>query len=284
MDDPVSQGIKTYSEPGLFAPSMFFFPNGAASHNAGGAAIGPCDCESAEHQQGREFVGISDLGVFDVEAACLYISEHALTSPPLAVEVQATSGIIEVGGDDEQLPALDALGGTAQSVCRRRVHARELAFPNAPAGLSKQRAKLTLTAVFEPKPHILLDADNKGNIVFVEEIHPICSDELPIRQEGADRRCPKQAQIALHKFDALSGCRITRMVQKGPHERHSKAARDNGQDQDQDVYIARSQLPIRLVQRQQSGAVQVQHLHDQSCGDVTVQVYNLEEALQAAII
>ena len=72
------------------------------------------------------------------------------------------------------------------------------------------------------------------------------------------------------------------MVQKSPHERHSEAARDDGQDQD--VHIARSQLPIRSVQRQQPGAVQVQHLHDQSRGDVAVQVHKLEEALQAAVI
>ena len=63
------------------------------------------------------------------------------------------------------------------------------------------------------------------------------------------------------------------MVQKSPHERHSEAARDDGQDQD--VHIARSQLPIRSVQRQQPGAVQVQHLHDQSRGDVAVQVHKL---------
>src|SRR6056297_1212207 len=56
MDDPVSQGIKACSEPGLFASSMSFFPNGAASHNAGCAAIGPCDGEGDEYEQGREFV------------------------------------------------------------------------------------------------------------------------------------------------------------------------------------------------------------------------------------
>ncbi len=45
---------------------------------------------------------------------------------------------------------------------------------------------------------------------------------------GSVRRCPEQTKIALHEFDALSGCRIACMVQKSPHERHSEAARDDG--------------------------------------------------------
>ena len=38
------------------------------------------------------------------------------------------------------------------------------------------------------------------------------------------------------------------------------------------------------IQRQQLGAVQVQHLHDQSRGDIAVQLHKLEETLQAAVI
>ena len=141
---------------------------------------------------------------------------------------------------------------------------------------------MTLTAVCETDQHVLLQADDKGNIVFVEEIHPIRPYELTVCQEGADGRCPEQAQIALHEFNALSGGRITCMVQKNPHERHSETTCDDGQNQD--VHIARSEFPIRPVKRQQPGAVQVQHLYDQVRGKLTVQSHELEEALQTAII
>ena len=56
------------------------------------------------------------MGIFDIESACLCVSEHAFNPPPLAIDVYATPSIIEVGGDDEHLPALDALGATAKSV------------------------------------------------------------------------------------------------------------------------------------------------------------------------
>jgi hypothetical protein len=67
MDDPVSQGIETCSEPGLFASSMSFSPNGAPCNNAVCAAIGPCDGESDEYEQGRELVRFGNVGVFDIE-------------------------------------------------------------------------------------------------------------------------------------------------------------------------------------------------------------------------
>ena len=95
---------------------MPFFGDGLSAHDAGCAAIGPCDGERDDDEQGRELVGIGDVGVFDVEATGLCIREHAFDPPSPAVEVEAAPAVTEAGGDDEQLASLDALGGDAQSV------------------------------------------------------------------------------------------------------------------------------------------------------------------------
>lgn len=73
------------------------------------------------------------------------------------------------------------------------------------------------------------------------------------------------------------------MIQKRPHEWNSKATCDDGQDKDVD--IARPQLPIRSIERQNIGSVpQVQHLHDHECSDVNIKPDVLKEALKTSII
>ena len=47
---------------------MPFFANVAPSHDAGCASIRPCYSQRDDHQQAGEFLGVGDVGVFDVEA------------------------------------------------------------------------------------------------------------------------------------------------------------------------------------------------------------------------
>lgn len=57
-------------------------------HDAGRTPIGPCYSESDDDKQCREFSGVGNICVFDIEAACLGIGEHAFDPPPLAIEVE----------------------------------------------------------------------------------------------------------------------------------------------------------------------------------------------------
>ena len=100
-----------------------------SAHGACSAAVGPRERECDDDQQGREFAGIRDMGVFDIQAAGFGVREQTFNVPSLAVEIEAAPAIIEVGGDDEQFAIPDALSGKPEPVGGRCLRAAQPAGP-----------------------------------------------------------------------------------------------------------------------------------------------------------
>lgn len=107
------------------------------AHDAGCAAIGPCECEGDDDEQGCELVGIGDVGILNVEAAGLGVcvraaglALEAFDAPAPTVEIERVPlNAADVGGDDECLAAADAFGFDAQAVGGGRFHAVQPTFP-----------------------------------------------------------------------------------------------------------------------------------------------------------
>ena len=108
---------------------MYLAGDRRAPHDACGTAICPGDGQGDNDQQGREFVRMCDVGVLDIQSMPFCIGEQALDAPAFALEVEGAGTVIHTGGNDEQLTALDALRGEAQTVARRGLHALQPALP-----------------------------------------------------------------------------------------------------------------------------------------------------------
>lgn len=114
-----------------------------------------------------------------------------------------------VGYNDQQFTPLDAL-------CRKgkpdwlsrfiRPKARnEGAWSTTGA---QQRMQALGLAVLSGYTLVRFHANNKGNIVFIEEIQPECANKLPISQEVLYRASLEGRQITLYQGNTL-GCTAT---------------------------------------------------------------------------
>jgi len=83
--------------------------------------------------------------------------------------------------------------------------------------------------------HALLDANSKRDIVFIEEIKPIATNELPVGQQQLNGCGTKHSQVAAHQGNALSCIAAAWFVQHHPHQWHTKPARYQSQHQNIDV-------------------------------------------------
>ena len=116
--------------------------DGLSAQGACCAAVGPCDGECDDDQQGGELAGIRDVGVLDVQATGLGVRKQTFDPPSLAVEIEAAPAVIKIGGDDEQLAILDTLCGKTEPVGGRCLHAAQPAGPCAAATLAQECPKL----------------------------------------------------------------------------------------------------------------------------------------------
>lgn len=291
MDDPVTQGVKAGAEPGFFESAVHFSPDILSAHDPRRTAIGPGDGESYDNEEGAELCWIGDVGVLNVEAACLGVRKETFHVPSPAVEVEAARAVVEIGCDNQQFAVPDALRGELQFAFRDRFHAAEPARPCSAAVLSQEGGEIAHTPVFALEPHVFLEADHEGDVVFIQEFDPLRADELPIRQDRLDRGRAEEAHVHFHQIDPLLGVGTATVIEQCPHQGHPKPACHDRQDEN--VHLARSERPLCPIKRKQPWPPKfremrrlpkVQYPHNQPGGYVRVEPDELKEPLQAAIV
>ena len=282
MYDPVSQGVETGSEPGFVSPSMSFASDCFPAHCLACAAAGPCDGHGDDGDKACQLFGIGDVGIFKVEATPLGVGEQALDPPPAAICVEGLAGASGIGGDDDEFTLSDPPGSETKTVLRHHLHASEPTLPYSATALAQEGSKLSQTCVLKRDQHILLDADREGDIVFIEESHPLSADELPVGKQYLDGGCPKQSQIALNQTNAFIDIGCPLLVQHRPHQGYSKAVRHHRQHENIDVPVA--EFPVGPIEYQASAFIKFQHTHHNLCNKIAVKPDILKKALQAAVV
>ena len=113
MKYPLSELIETETKPRFVAVAVSAGFDGPCSLDGGCTGIGPGHGEGDDNEQGVEFGGLSEAGIFHVQATGFAVAEQAFDLPALPVGLERLS-CGAIGGDDQKLAVTEPLGGEVE--------------------------------------------------------------------------------------------------------------------------------------------------------------------------
>ena len=210
-------------------------------------------------------------------------AEQTFDGPALGVgdEGEAGSG---VGGDDQPLAGLEALGGEAQGVASAARASAEPAGQHLGAATPVEAGiEREFMALCRGDAQVAAQADGEGDIVFTQEIGPSPAEKLPVGKQQPDAQYIEKPGEAAHQRDALVGAGVPPALDQRPHQRHPEAAGDRSEDEEVDLMAA--DPPLGPVEGQISRVAQPGEFGGDRRRPVPPQIAPgpnvLEEALQA---
>ena len=112
---------------------MSFFGDTLSPHCSACTAVCPGHGESYDDEQSCEFVGVGNMGVFDVKATGFGVGEETFNPPSLPVEAERIAGRRDICDDQNQFATFDLSPLKAQWIFRRAGHTGQ---PTRPLSLA----------------------------------------------------------------------------------------------------------------------------------------------------
>lgn len=201
------------------------------------------------HDDGKE-IGhtrmVTDMGAFDIEAACLQTSKHRFYLPPKFVHVKSFL-CITVRDKDLQLRfsflVLDFRAGQITGLSVNVDTVKIFAFTKPQ--VVEEPVSPGLLAMPEDT-EVLAYPDVIVNTSCVQIAQPFAAYELTVCHQMIDGVLPGKTDEPVYEFNPLLGIGVTPLVHHLEHDGERHTVVDDAQSKDVDVCVA--ELPVSPVQ------------------------------------